>query len=120
MAKNGQGVDINKLFLGGIASARGVFDYFLLIESGLLTHDEIDNLRPVAYSAMARDAWEDGLTKPEAPPVRFVKVHDAHTINSAGKPVLGGSAGAHGAIVIVRDPRDVAPSLAHQYDLSID
>ena len=69
---------------------------------------------------MARDAWEDGLTKPEAPPVRFVKVHDAHTINSAGKPVLGGSAGAHGAIVIVRDPRDVAPSLAHQYDLSID
>ena len=47
------------------------------------------------------------------PPVRFVKVHDAYTLTPKGEPLLAGRRGADGAIVIVRDPRDVAPSLAN-------
>jgi aryl sulfotransferase len=115
-------VDINNLpERGGIASARGPFDHLLLIDSGLLTHDEIDALRPRVYEELARGAEDDEYDKPEdIPPVRFVKVHDAYTLTGRGEPLLGGKAGAEGAIVIVRDPRDVAPSLANHNATSID
>ncbi len=115
-------VDINDLpERGGIASARGSFDFLTLIDSGLLTHDEIDGLRPRVYEALARGAQDDEYDEPEdAPPVRFVKVHDAYTFNADGGPLLAGARGADGAIVIVRDPRDVAPSLAHHSGIPID
>jgi hypothetical protein len=118
-AKDGKPVDINDLpERGGIASARGPFDHLLLIDSGLLTHDEIDCLRPRVYEQLARGALDDEYDKVEgAPPVRFVKVHDAYTVTPKGEPLL---AGADGAILIVRDPRDVAPSLANHSRGSID
>lgn len=40
-------------------SAREPFDHLLLIDSGLLTHDEIDRLRPRVYEALARGAEDD-------------------------------------------------------------
>ena len=52
--------------------------------------------------------------------MRFVKVHDAYTLTPNGEPLLAGRRGADGAIVIVRDPRDVAPSLANHNRFSID
>lgn len=115
-------IDINDLpERGGIASARGPFDYLLLIESGLLSLDEVDCLRPRVYEALARGAQDDEYdTRQDAPPVRFVKVHDAYTLTPKGEPLLAGSRGADGAIVIVRDPRDVAPSLANHSHNSID
>ncbi len=81
-AKDGKPVDINDLpERGGIASARGPFDYLSLIDSGLLTHDEIDGLRPRVYEELASGAEDDEYDKPEdMPPVRFVKVHDAYTL----------------------------------------
>jgi aryl sulfotransferase len=113
-------VDINDLpERGGIASARGPFDHLMLIDSGLLTHDEIDFLRPRLYEALAEGA-EDDLDSPAASGLRLVKVHDAYTHLPSGEPLLGGAAAARGAIVIVRDPRDVAPSLAHHNHVSID
>jgi hypothetical protein len=121
-AKDGKPVDINDLpERGGIASARGPFDYLSLIDSGLLTHDEIDGLRPRIYEALASGAQDDEYDKPEdAPPVRFVKVHDAYTLTPKGEPLLAGRRGADGAIVIVRDPRDVAPSVANHNRVDID
>jgi aryl sulfotransferase len=115
-----QPVDINNVILGGIASSRNSFDSIVLIDSGLLTHDEVDDLRPRAHAIIWREKFEDGLMRSDAPPVRFVKVHDAYTINFAGEALLGGSAAAHGAIMIVRDPRDVVSSLAHHLALSVD
>lgn len=120
-AKDGKPVDINDLpERGGIASARGPFDYFSLIDSGLLTHDEIDCLRPRIYEELASGAQDDEYEKEDAPPVRFVKVHDAYTLTPKGEPLLAGARGAEGGIVIVRDPRDVAPSFANHYRCSID
>ncbi len=55
-----------------------------------------------------------------APPVRFAKVHDAYSLTANGEPLLAGARGADGAVVIVRDPRDIAPSLAHHDRCSID
>lgn len=121
-AKDGEPVDINNLpERGGIASARAPFDHLLLIDSGLLTHDEIDSLRPRVYEELARGAHDDEYDKPEdVPPVRFVKAHDAYTLTPKGEPLLAGHRGADGAIVIVRDPRDVAPSLANHSGTNID
>jgi hypothetical protein len=121
-AKDDKPVDINDLpERGGIASARGPFDHLLMIDSGLLTHDEIDCLRPRVYEELARGAQDDEYDKSEAaPPVRFVKVHDAYTLTPKGEPLLAGARGADGAIVIVRDARDVAPSLANHNRSSTD
>jgi Sulfotransferase domain len=114
--------DINDLpERSGIASARAPFDYLTLIDSGLLTFDEIDALRPRIYEELARGAADDEYDEaPEAAPVRFVKAHDAYTQTSKGEPLLAGTRGADAAIVIVRDPRDVAPSLANHNRSGID
>jgi aryl sulfotransferase len=121
-ARDGKPVDINDLPEdAGIASARGPFDRVSLIESGLLTHDEIDCLRPRIYEALARGADDDEYHEPQdSPTVRFAKVHDAYTMTPKGEPLLAGRRGADGAIVIVRDPRDVAPSLANHNSSSVD
>ena len=114
--------DINDLpERGGIASARGPFDRLTLIDSGLLTHEEIDCLRPRVYEALARGAADDEYdARPESQPVRFVKAHDAYTMTSKGEPLLAGARGAEGAVVIARDPRDVASSLANHSRIGID
>jgi aryl sulfotransferase len=115
-------VDINDLpARGSIASARGPFDDLLLIDSGLLTHDEVDCLRPRVYEELARGAHDDDDAPGIATPaVRFPKVHDAYARTPKGEPLLGGARGADGALVLVRDPRDVAPSLADYVNWSID
>ncbi len=121
-AADGKPVDINDLpERDGIASARGPFDRLTLIDSGLLTQDEIDALRPRVYEELARPAEDDEHVEAETPtPFRFVKVHDAYALAPNGEPLLAGERGADGAIVIVRDPRDVAPSLANHNGGSID
>jgi aryl sulfotransferase len=121
-AKDGRPVDINALpERGSIASARGPFDHLLLIDSGLLTHDEIDSLRPRVYEELARGAEDDESDMRDyAPPVRFAKTHDAYTLTPEGMPLLAGARGANGAILIVRDPRDIAPSLASHNCSTID
>jgi len=115
-------VDINDLpHQGGLASTRVWFDNLTLLPSGLLTHDECDRLRPRVYEAIARD--EPGLEEAGETAIgdaRFVKTHDAWTRTSSGEPLLGGSASAAGVILIVRDPRDVAPSLANHGSQTID
>jgi aryl sulfotransferase len=117
-AKDDTPVDINdRPERGGIASARGPFDHLLLIDSGLLTHDEIDNLRSRVYEELAGGAQDDEYDDVQAPPpVRFVKAHDAYTLTPLGEPLLAGARGAAGAVVIVRD---VAASLASHNNSSI-
>ena len=60
--------DINDLpERGGIASARGPFDYLTLIDFGLLTHDEVDCLRPRVYEELANGAQDDEYDEPAGP-----------------------------------------------------
>jgi aryl sulfotransferase len=119
--KPGERLDINRLERrDGIASARAPFDHFSLIDSGLLTHEEIDRLRPRIHEAQSA-AEDDNVGADEAVAgVRFVKVHDAYTLTPAGEPLLGGARAAAGAILITRDPRDVAPSLANHNGSTLD
>jgi hypothetical protein len=119
-AKDGKPIDINvKQDRGPNASARAPFELFSLIDTSLLTHDEIDCLRPRVYEELARDANDDDDDDDTRNPfeVRFMLVHDAYGLTPHGEPLL---AGADGAILIVRDPRDVAPSLANHARVNID
>lgn len=113
-------VDINKAWDVGLASDRKTFDYIALVDSGLMTHDEVDCLRPRVYMELARGDVDRKQASADKSRVQFIKVHDAYTLNSVGEPLLGGARSADGAIIILRDPRDVAPSLAHHLNRSID
>jgi hypothetical protein len=106
-------VDINEIggdAGGGIASGRAPFDHHTLLDSGLLTHDEADALRPQVYELM----------RPDNDQIRLIKAHDAWVATATGEPLLGGARVASGAIVIVRDPRAIACSLANHRRSTID
>jgi hypothetical protein len=114
-------VDINNLAEGGgIASARAWFDSVMLFPSGLLTHDESEAMRPLVYGELARHAEEEEDADPAEGDARFVKTHDAYVHTASGAPLMGGARGASGAILVVRDPRDVAISFANHNASSID
>ncbi len=113
-------VDINDPALWhDLASSRAQFDDVLLIDSGLLTHDELDHFRSLLYEEMA-SAGRDAHDLRRDPGVRFVKVHDAYRRTATGRPLLAGRRGADGAILVLRDPRDVAVSLAHHLGADVD
>lgn len=80
---------------------RSIIDEASLIETSLLTAEEQDLLRPRLCDAEAR-AEADRC---------FFKSHDAYRFNREGIPVHGASAGQV-ALYLVRDPRDIAVSLA--------
>jgi hypothetical protein len=103
-----------------IASARLPFEDVTLIESDLLTPDEADILRPRVFDAIASGSYEVASTVPwrnlrDWPTI--IKVHDAYTLTVDDEPLLGA---ARGALLIVRDPRAVAPSFANHMNCSID
>jgi len=103
-------VDINDLDeRGGIASSRHEFEVATLLDSALVAHEDIDRLRPAVYAAAAERAQVQ----------RWIKAHDAYTLNADGEPVMGRGV-AQGAVYLVRDPRDVAVSLAHHTNTTID
>ena len=113
-------VDINDMpGRGGIASGRPEFEAVTWLDSGLLTHEEADALRPRLYEALAGGAHpEPEVADPGAPPrPRFIKAHDAYVSTGLGEPLF---ARIGRAILIVRDPRDVAPSFAHHRHTTID
>jgi aryl sulfotransferase len=102
--------DINNLDEnGGIAGSRHEFEAATMLDSGLLSHDEIDRLRPRVYEAIAAETSEQ----------RWIKVHDAYTSTPGGEPLFGRNV-ARAAVYLVRDPRDIAVSLAYYNGATID
>jgi sulfotransferase family protein len=103
-------VDINDLDeRGSIASSRHEFEAMTLLDSGLLSQEDIERLRPRVYEKIAAEETEQ----------RWIKVHDAYTMTGDGEPIFGRGL-ARAAVYLVRDPRDVAVSLAHHNGVSID
>lgn len=95
-------VDINDLDHGAIASKRVFLDQALGIESGELSHDEVDLLRPDLYRHLAR----------EQPSPFFCKVHDAYTWLPNGQALFPVDA-TRAVVYLVRNPLDVCVSLTH-------
>lgn len=97
-----QPADINALSGGPIASARNPFDEAVGYDSGEMTFDEVDALRPEVYLQQAQLATE----------TLFCKIHDAYTLLPDGRPLVPAEATAC-ALYFVRNPLDVAVSFAH-------
>jgi aryl sulfotransferase len=93
-------VDLARLVGQPIASSRAAFDSVIGMPSSRLTPGEIAVLRPRVDEAVA-----------VAGHTRVRKVHDSYAAGPAGEPVVS-TAVTHGAIYVVRDPRDVAVSYA--------
>lgn len=101
--------DINNLDeRGGIASSRHEFEAATLLDSGFVTHDDIEELRREVY-ARAHAACQEQ---------RWIKVHDAYTLTPSGQPMFG-IPGTR-VVYLVRDPRDVAISFAHHQASTVD
>jgi hypothetical protein len=92
-----------------IASSRQHFDQLLGVPSALLTQDEIDRMRGAADRQLAAGWGEDLLLR---------KAHDAYRL--ADGTALLGEAPDFAAIHILRDPWDVAPSLANHMSCTLD
>jgi len=79
------------------------------LDSDLMSHDDIDELRPRVYEAIVRDITEQC----------WFKVHDAYTLTRGGDPLFGRNLPSV-AVYLVRDPRDVAVSLSYHNNTTID
>ena len=104
-----QPVDINDLQTGSIASARGWLDEVLGFDTAELTHEEVERLRPAVYRWSAAQDHEIG----------YHKIHDACLETDTGELLISREA-TLGALYIIRNPLDVAPSAANHWHCSID
>jgi aryl sulfotransferase len=105
-------VDINNMTGIMYASARNYLDQFLGIESSDLLDEEIRDLRPTIYRTIAAQDTLFG-------DLRILKVHDAFETTSQNEPIFPLDV-TNGIIYIVRNPLDVAVSLANFYGNSTE
>jgi hypothetical protein len=100
--------DINELFTGSIASARGWLDEVLGFDTAELHPDEVERLRPTVYR------WALHNTE-----IGYHKIHDAYTLTTDNLPLVSHEA-TLGALYILRNPLDVASSAASHWGMTID
>lgn len=100
--------DINALDGEPIAAARGWLDDVLGYDTADLPPGDVETLRPAVYR------WSR-----HSPAIAYHKIHDAYTWTAAGEPLVS-RAGTLGAIYLIRNPLDVAPSLAQHWQCTID
>lgn len=102
LSKSQKPINVNRLLSIPIASNRALFDEFAGVNSSDLTIDEINNLRPAFHQHLSRENND----------VVYVKVHDAWTLNKRGEPIFP-EAVTKGVIYIIRNPLDIAVSMAY-------
>ncbi len=106
-ADSSKPADINDMASDPIASGRPWIDEVLGFDSADLTDDEVDALRPAVYR------W------PMQPQASYRKIHDAYGFTPAGEPLVSRE-GTLGALYVLRNPLDVAPSAAAHWQISLD
>ena len=103
-----QPADINDLETGNIASSRAWLDEVLGFDTADLSFDEADRLRPSVYE------WPNN----EAP-IGYHKIHEAYFLTPDYVPLIGTKT-TLGAVYILRNPLDVAPSYANHLNEPLD
>ena len=100
----------HNLATGSIVSSRHWLDDQLGIDSADLRPEEIDKLRGQVGPQL--ELYSESL--------HYHKVHDAFVSpDSGGRPVLP-TEGCRGAVVVIRDPADVAVSLSHFFSWPLE
>ena len=108
-SRSDEPVCINARFdLADTFVSRERFDDMTMIGSGMLTGEEVDRLRSEVLPAIVA----------EAPPYSWFKTHEAWRLTPSGRPHFAGTGCS--AVYLVRDPRDVAVSLAHHSSSNVD
>jgi hypothetical protein len=110
MSDSGLPVDINSLNTGSIASSREWVDDVLGTNTADMSQDEVEYLRPDVYRWSVRE---------DSTQIRYHKIHDAYSRRPDGRPLVDDIA-TLGAVYIIRNPLDVAPSLANHNNVDID
>lgn len=101
--------DIDALSVAAHAGSRIWFDACAGARAAELTDDEIEDMRPQVYEAIAGEQ--------KAP--CFVKIHDAFGYTRSGEPIVSTRA-TLGAVYIIRNPLDVAVAYAHHRQVDVD
>lgn len=104
-------IDLNNISTGAIASSRTWVDDIAGIDTSDLTQEEVMALRPQVYDWSAMHTRQTRRT--------FHKIHDAFFITPAGRALVNAQT-TSGVVYILRNPLDVAPSLAHHNGTNID
>jgi hypothetical protein len=107
---NDGNLDINGLKTDGIFSSRKIFDEDTDINSALLYDNEIKAMQADIFNHLAYKTTQQHL---------FMKVHDAYILKEDGRPLIP-TEGSRCAIYFIRNPLDIATSLANHKDSTID
>ena len=101
-------VDINDLDTDGIFSSRQLFDAVADVDSRDLYDEEAKLMIADVYRSLACDGDK----------MRIVKVHDAFEADNEGNSIIPEDV-THGALYFIRNPLDIAGSLANHMHSSI-
>lgn len=106
-------VDINRIATGVVTTSLPLFEELTDAEPGDMTESEMLAMRPAFARALAADLGKHG----EA---RWYKCHEANLPPPATSAAPYRADFVAGVALVVRDPRDVAVSLAHHNGIGID
>lgn len=109
--RDGSDVKLNQLMISS-ASGRRFMDAVIGVPSAEFGSDELGRLRPAIYD------FASGRVQPGKR--LFLKIHDALIPPSQHIPAPIAPESIDRVIYLIRDPRDVAPSLARHLGVSID
>lgn len=107
---NEDALDINNIKTDGIFSSRLIFDTLTDIDSTCLYDSEVKMIQPEVYNHLSSIHEKDRL---------FIKIHDAYTLNRAGRPIVPEEA-TRCAVYFIRNPLDIAGSWANHSGCTID
>ncbi len=101
-------IDLDAIQTGAIASSRVWIDDILGFDTSDLTQDEVMRLRPSVYRWTAAQGASG-----------YHKIHDAYSLTPDGVPLIGDRT-TRAVIYLLRNPLDVAPSLAYHLGTDMD
>lgn len=102
-------VDINDIKTDGMFSSRVIFDACTDLDSTYLYDSEVKIMQPEVFTHLAGLEFKEKL---------FIKIHDAYRNNDNEEPIIP-TAPTQCALYFIRNPLDIAGSLANHMNITI-
>jgi hypothetical protein len=107
---NDGNLDINNMKSDAMFSSREVFDSMTGLDSTYLDMEEVNSMRPNVFNRLVQDHSKKQL---------FNKIHDAYTFTNDLRSIIPTEC-TKSAIYFIRNPLDIAGSLANHMNMTID